>query len=138
MFLTTEELTTHLYAENLEAITGGDDAILTAAIDGAVAEAKGYLAAYDRDTIFSATGSDRSPLLLIFVKDIAVWHFINLSNAGISLELRQHRYDRAVAWLKAVQKGDISPDLPVAKDDTGTQTAGVIKFGSNPKRNQHF
>lgn len=138
MFLTTEELTTHLYAENLETITGGDDAILAAAIDGAVAEAKGYLAAFDRDAIFAAVGSERNALLLIFVKDIAVWHFINLSNAGVSLELRQHRYDRAVAWLKAVQKGDISPDLPEAKDNTGSATAGVIKFGSNPKRGQHF
>lgn len=138
MFLTTEELTTHLYAENLETITGGDDAILAAAIDGAVAEAKGYLAAYDREAIFAAVGTERNALLLIFVKDIAVWHFINLSNAGVSLELRQHRYDRAVAWLKAVQKGEISPDLPAAKNESGTETAGIIKFGSNSKRNQHF
>lgn len=138
MYITVDELKTHLYQENVDIMTGSDATILTAAIDGAVQEAKGYLAAYDREAIFAASGDQRNALLLIFIKDIAVWHFVNLSNAGVSLELRQHRYDRAVAWLKAVQKGDISPDLPEAKDNTGTATAGVIKFGSNPKKNQHF
>lgn len=138
MFLTVEELATHLYQENLATISDGDDAIVFAAIQGAIQEAKGYLAAYDREAIFSATGNDRNALLLIFVKDIAVWHFINLSNAGVNIELRLNRYERAVSWLKAVQKGDITPDFPPAKNDEGVETAGIIKYGSNPKRNQHF
>lgn len=138
MFLTTQELKTHLYKENVDIISRDDDTILTAAIDGAVAEAKGYLAAYDREEIFNTTGSRRNALLLIFVKDIAVWHFINLCNVGTEIELRRHRYDRAVDWLKSVQKGDVSPDLPTQEDESGAPTTGIIKFGSNPKRNQHY
>lgn len=137
MFLSTEELKTHLYSENVNIISRDDDTILTAAVDGAVAEAKGYLAAYDRAEIFSSTGTARNALLLIFVKDIAVWHFINLCNAGTEIDLRRHRYDRAIDWLKSVQKGDVSPDLPTAQDETGS-IAGIIKFGSNTKRNQHY
>lgn len=137
-FITPEELQTHLYKENIELISNEDETILMAAIDGAVQEAKGYLAAYDREKVFSAEYEKRNALLLIFVKDIAVWHFVNLCNAGTELELRRHRYERAVDWLKAVQRGDVSPDLPMAQDDTGTSTAGIIKFGSNPKRSQHF
>lgn len=137
MFITVEELKTHLYQENIEVISRQDDTLVTAAIDGAIQEARGYLGDYDRNAVFSATGSDRNALLLIFVKDIAVWHFVNLCNAGTDLELRQDRYNRAVDWLKAVQKGDVSPDLPRATDEEGNPSGGIT-YGSNPKRDQHF
>lgn len=134
-FLSKEELKTHLYDEQLGVVDRGDETVTTAAIDGAVAEAKGYLGKYDQTAIFSATGSARHPLVLIFVKDMAVWHFINLSNPGIDYESRKDRYERAVAWLEGVQKGNITPDLPI---DQSTDQPGVIIYGSNPKRTQHF
>lgn len=137
MFISIEELKTHLYQENIDVIYRQDETILTAAIDGAVQEAKGYLADYNRAEIFAQTGIERNALLLIFIKDIAVWHFVNLCNAGSDLELRKDRYNRAVDWLKAVQKGNVSPDLPRDTDEDGS-TKGGITFGSNPKRNQHF
>lgn len=94
----------------------------------------------DRKKIFEATGSQRNALLLIFVKDIAVWHFVNLCNAGTDLQLRQDRYERAVAWLRQVQKSDVKPDLPVMDEDGDgiPDTASEYIYGSNPKRNQHF
>ena len=139
-FITPEELETHLYKENIEAISREDGTILTAAIDAAIEEAYGYLGAYDRKRIFSATGSRRNPLLLIFVKDIAVWHFVNLCNAGTELELREKRYDRAIAWLRQVQKGETTANLPVIDNDGDGKpdTAGEYIYGSNPRRNQHF
>lgn len=136
--ITIEELKTHLYSENINAINRGDETILQAAVDGAIAEAKGYLAAYDRERIFSTTGTERNALLLIFLKDIAIWHFIVLCNAGTEYELREKRYDRAIAWLKGVQKGEISPDLPTATEDDGDKATDTIRTGSNPKKNQHF
>ncbi len=138
MFITQEELKTHLYRENIDTISREDDSILQAAIDGAIAEAKGYLSAYDREQIFSKTGEERNALLLIFIKDIAVWHFIVLCNAGTELELREARYKSAIAWLKGVQKGDISPDLPTAIEPDGEKATDTIKTGSNPKKRQHF
>lgn len=137
-FITAEELKTHLYSDNVDLISGGDDTIIEAAIDGAIQESKGYLGAYDKTAIFDATGTDRNSLLLIFVKDIAVWHFLNLSNAGTELDLRQSRYERAIDWHKAVQKGQVTPDLPKATDTTGANSADLITFGSNQQRNQHF
>jgi phage gp36-like protein len=137
MFLTNTEMKTHLYAENISVIQRDDVTILTAAIQGAVVEARGYLMAYDVGAVFEAEGEARNPLLLIFVKDIATWHFLVLCNAGHELRLRQDRYDRAIAWLRGVQKGDIDPDLPKA-DDSGIDAAAIVKFGSNPKRGQHF
>jgi len=138
MFIEAAELKTHLYAEQIAIIQRDDETILTAAIDAAIQEAKGYLGAYDKDTIFAAAGAARNALLLIFVKDIATWHFLVLSNAGTDLEMRESRYSRAIDWLKAVQKNQVSPDLPKAVDAEGVNTGDAIVFGSNDKRNQHF
>ncbi len=139
-FLTTQELETHLYRENIEVISRNDDTLLMAAIDAAIAETYGYLGAYDREAIFAAEGKDRNALLLIFVKDIAVWHFVNLCNAGVELELRQDRYERAIAWLRQVQKGEVKPALPIIDEDGDGKPdgAGEYIYGSNPKRSQHF
>lgn len=141
-YLTIQELNTHLHDEQVETITRGDNTIAEAAIDAAIAEARGYLTRFDTSRVFSASGTKRNQLLLIFVKDIAVWHLINLCNAGNDLEFRQDRYERAVDWLKGVQRGDVSPDLP-EREPEGSKTeknnpVGPIAYGSNPKRCQHF
>lgn len=139
-FLTPEELETHLYKESIDTISREDETILTAAIDAAQQEASGYLGAFDRKAIFESTGKGRNALLVIFVKDIAVWHFVNLCNAGTDMKLRQDRYERAVSWLRAVQKSDVKPDLPVIdiNGDGKPDTAAEYIYGSNPKKNQHF
>lgn len=141
-FLTPEELKTHLYKENIDTIAREDETLVVAAIDAATEEAYGYLGAYDRTRIFEAQGSERNALLLIFIKDIAVWHFVNLCNAGTDLQLRQDRYERAVAWLRSVQRSETKPNLPVADDADGDGKpdgpVGEYIFGSNPKRRQQF
>lgn len=140
-YLTPEELKTHLYKENIETITRHDETIIMAAIDAAIGEAYGYLGAYDREKIFKAQKDERNALLLTFIKDIAVWHFICLSNAGVEIQLRQDRYERAIDWLKAVQRSDIKPNLPILEnsDQEGdSKGIGEYIFGSNPKRSQHF
>ena len=133
-FLTTEELGSHLYLENIEVITRGDDTLTLAAIDTAIQEAKGYLGSFDKEAIFAAVDEARNALLLTFLKDIAAWHLINLCNAGSDMKLRQDRYERAINLLKEVQKGNVTPDLPVVEGEV----VGTITFGSNEKRNQHF
>lgn len=134
MFVSKSELGSHMHLDTVDVITGGDDTIVDAAIDGAVSEAKGYLSDYDTAAIFSTTGGERHPLLVTFVKDIAVWHLVVLSNYNADIELREKRYNRAIEWLKSVQKGLVVPDLPRPVDDPPKQ----ILYGSNPKRTQHF
>jgi phage gp36-like protein len=136
MYIAAEELNTHLNDESIEAISGDDETIITAAIDGAIAEVKGYLHNYDRTAIFQATGDDRNALLVIFAKDIAVWHYIALANAGIEYAKREKRYNAAVAWLKGVQAGEIVPDLPKPAPVEGQ--AGGYSWGSNPQRDNHI
>lgn len=138
MFLEIEELKTHVRSESMASIIRNDETIGQAAIDGAMVEAKGYLTRFNTAIIFGAVTDERNQLLLIFVKDIAVWHLVNLCNPNIDLKLRKERYDRAIKWLEGVQKGMIVPDLPLAVDDDGNTSGDIIKYGSNQKRKQHF
>lgn len=135
MYITPQEITTHLGTEQIEAISNGDDTMLQAAIDGATVEAKGYLHAFDITAELAKEGEARNALLIIFLKDIAVWHFVNICNVNTSLELRQDRYERAVSWLRQVQKGEVMPDLPALPVE---QQTGTIIYNSNPKRSNHF
>ena len=140
MYLNVDEIYTHLYEESIEAISGNDERLLLAAISGAIVESKGYLHAFDREAIFSKVGEERDPLLLIWLKDIAVWHYINIARPAIDFDVRERRYDAAIAWLKGVQKGDIVPDFPRPVDpvtETEENTTG-IKFSSNTKRGNYI
>lgn len=140
MFLTVEELSTHIYGELVDAISRDDDDIPQRAIDGAIFEVKGYLGDFDRDAIFTATDDDRHPLILIYTKDIAVWHFIVLANPNIEMSLREKRYDNAIAWLKGVQSRKITPDLPLKPTEGDANSTGIARVihGSNPPRKWRF
>lgn len=137
-YLNTNELNSHMYGEISEAVSRGDESILQTAIDAAISEMRGYLSYYDVPAILATTGNAREPILLLYTKDIAVWHFINLGNPNIEMELRQLRYEKAIDWLKGVQKGTIVPNLPVPVNTDETVQTGKIKFGSNTKRNTHY
>jgi hypothetical protein len=139
MFINNDELFTHLYPETVEAVSGSDERQLLFAIKGAIAEAKGYLHKYDLQKIFDAAGDDRDPLLLILVKDMSVWHYINIANPNVDFSVREKRYNDAIAWLKGVQKGDIVPELPLPEDENGnTEDTTGFRIGSNPKRSNYI
>ena len=138
MYLTPTELSSHLYPEVQQEIARSttDTTLAQQAISAAIDEAKSYLTHYDVAAIFSATGAQRNNIILMYVKDIAVWHFINLSNAAVEWELRESRYDKAIKFLRNVQKGEASPDLPLVTDG-GTLGNGYerdVRWGSNPRR----
>jgi phage gp36-like protein len=137
-YLQNHELTSHLHEEVMEEIDRQDDSKLTTAIAAAISEMRGYLSFYDVTVILATTGTNREPILLLYTKDIAVWHFIQLANPNVDMELRKVRYDRAIQWLKDVQKGIIVPNLPILTNADETVQTGKIKFGSNKQRNTHF
>lgn len=139
MYITIQELNSHLRDETIEAISGEEETLLVMAIQGAESEAKGYLHKYDIDAMWERKNDDRDPLLCIWLKDIAVWHYINIANPGVDFAIRERRYSAAIAWLKGVQKGDIVPDFPVPIKSTGEEiNTSPFKFDSNPKRGNHI
>lgn len=138
MFISKEELKSHLYDYQVDQITDNDDTIVTSAIDTAVAEVKSYLAnRYDVATIFAQTGTDRSALIVEHVKVCAVYHLLLLCNVDAIYDRYEKAYDRSIKFLKDVADGLLSPDLPYLQTDTGAPT-GTIQLKSNPKFTHSF
>ncbi|WP_051881892.1 phage protein Gp36 family protein [Chryseobacterium soli] len=106
------------------------------------AEMEGYLRQrYNVAQIFSATGENRNALIILYMVDIVIYHLHSNKAGDVIPELRIIRYNAAKDWLKAVAKGDISPDLPEKPDEgengegTGSQ---IIEFGSNPRYSERY
>lgn len=93
----------------------------------AIEEISGYLRpVYDTDAIFSAAGSARNRLLVMYAADIALYHLTASQPQKMGSEVRKERYERAIKWLEGVQAGRIVPDLPLAAPgDTGAPAFGT-------------
>lgn len=133
-FLTPQELRTHAYDEEIKAIIRDDETIALACIDMAVEYAETKLSKhYDTAAIFATRGDDRSALLLQYIKDIAIWRLIGLSNPSIDYEDKKLRYQDAKGWLNEVYKG--MPTTFPKKEDTKTTS---FTMTSNPKRENYY
>jgi len=134
-FLTPSDLNTHIYDEVVEAISEGDTSILQAAIDAAVAEATLYMSRFDIDGVFALVPKD--PILLLWMKDIAKWHFIPLANPNVDLEIAEKRYNMAIKSLQKIQDSKAVPKgwpLIAAPNDEQSQQTHVR---SNTKRGMY-
>ena len=115
-FITTSDYDATIHREILDALLRTDSPtfdpqIIEICEDRALSEMRSYLnKQYDCDAIFSATGEDRHPLILMFAVDITVYHIFCQHNPYKMAKIRQDRYDRAIEWLKGVMKGDITID----------------------------
>ncbi len=140
MYVTSDEIKTHLYGDQIITISDGDMTELLIAINVAIAEVRGYMTSrYDIDAELAKAGGTRNELVMLWVKDIAVWHFINKCNVNTSLELRAKRRDDAVAALVKVQKGNFDLALPLKKDEHGNELNSTpFSIGSNPRRDSHI
>lgn len=133
-FLTVQELNTHIYSELVNAITQNDPDIVQAAIDATHGQVRNYLSRFDTEALFNAIPKDA--MLLMYCKDIATWHFLVLSNAGVDITLRKERYDDALADLKDIRSGKMTPDgWPLKSED---QKPGYFNWGSNERRSNHY
>ncbi len=150
-FLTPQELKNAIYDYQIEQITGGDDNIVLNAIQAATEEVCSYLTGnrkaewqdgrlrYDVEAIFSAEGENRNALILAHTKTIAKWWIILLSNPDIIYEQVKERYDRSIAYLAKIAKGDITihnlPTLTATPDADDPLNGGIAIYGSRNKFN---
>lgn len=137
-FIDPEDYDATVHRDIIDSLTRGDDAILDVCEDRAIEEMKSYLSArYDVEQIFAARGEERHPLVLMMALDIATYHIYCVGNPQkMNNGIRQARYERAVEWLKAVQKGTVSINgAPLLADEEKEQT---YLFQSNSKRTVHF
>lgn len=100
----------------------------------AIEEVAGYLRPkYDTVTVFSATGTERNKLVVMYVCDIALYHMTASAPQKMGMEIRKERYERATKWLEGVQAGKIVPDLPLAVDEYGEPVGIPMVYGCQKK-----
>ena len=85
---------------------------------------------YDVAAIFSATGTGRNSLIIMYMIDMAVYH-LHSSIAGRAIpKNREDRYKAAIEWLNKVNHGKLDPSLPKIPD---LSTDPSWRFGDNGK-----
>lgn len=136
-FLTKQELKTTSHMEFIEAITRRDDTIIDMIISENTSYIKSFLSArYEVDNEFNKTGSERDQVLLKILKALVIYDIYSSHNPQQMTEVIKDNRDQAEAWLKAVRKGDVNPDLEKPSDEDSPKN--YIQYGSNTKRTQHY
>ena len=113
-FISLEDYDASIHREILDSLlrqgtADYDPQIIEICEDRAVSEMKSYLnKKYDCQAIFSQTGAERHPLILMFALDITIYHIFCQHNPYKMSKIREDRYERAIEWLKGVMKGDIT------------------------------
>lgn len=136
-FITKEDFTSHIYEEALNTISRGNAKKLDDAIQAAMNQAKRSMKRYDTSTIFEITDeAEKAPYaeLIIYIKDIAKWHFIGVCNVTVDYEDAEKRYKSAVSELKKISTGENIDGWPLNVEDTQT----LFRSGSAPKFNHYF
>lgn len=138
-FIRPEDYDSTIHAEILDALTRSDGAVVEQCENDAIEEMKGYLSArYDVDAVFSKTGDERNPLVLMYAKDIAVYHIFCAHNPYKMSKVRQDRYDRAKEWLKLVSEGKLLIHGAERLDKDETRNRSNFYIGANRLRETHF
>lgn len=138
-FIQIEDYDSTLHTEILDALVRNDEAVIEQCENDAIAEMKGYLSGrYDAGAIFARRGSERNTLILMYAKDIAVYHLFCLHNPYKMSKVRQDRYDRAMEWLKQVAAGKISiADADQLPEDDQRRNSNFY-IHSNPMHDPHY
>lgn len=149
MFINKNDLGSSIYGYQIDQITENNDTIVDMAMAAAEEELRSYLSPnykkewldgrlqYDVDAILSAEGENRNQLLVKHCATIAKWWVVDLSNADVIYEHAKERYDRSVAWLHKLAKGEVNlstlPTIEITEDTEDTRKP--FSFGSRQKFN---
>ncbi|MCZ2128845.1 MAG: DUF1320 domain-containing protein [Bacteroidia bacterium] len=137
MFLSQSDYTAQIQPEIKQAISS-DPSLWTASELQAQEEITGYLRnRFDVADIFSKINNDRNPRIVMLMVDIVLYHIHSRIAPRNIPEIREVRYEQAIEWLKAVNKGTIVPDLPMLDDPINGGSLSELKLGSNPKLNHY-
>ncbi len=134
MFLSDEDYAVVIGDDALKVVSRASAEIRRNAELEAMEEMSGYLRpAFDCDAIFSASGTDRNPLVVMRAVDIALYHLVASLPQTMGIEIRKERYERAIEWLEGIQAGKIIPDLPQAVDEEGRPSVSPTIYFSDKK-----
>lgn len=138
-FIRPEDYDSTIHTEILEALVRSDATVIEQCENDAIEEMKSYLSSrYDVDAIFSKEGDERNKLILMYAKDIAVYHAFCVHNPYKMSKVRQDRYDRAMEWLKQVSEGKLLIHGADKLSEDEARSRSNYYIGSNRLRETHF
>lgn len=89
---------------------------------------------YDVEATFAREGNDRDAELVGCATDIALYHMVCTLPKSMGLEVREKRYNAALDYLKEIQAGRITPDIPTITGPAGEEDYhNPVRYGSAPK-----
>lgn len=134
MFITDEDYKVVIGDQALKVVSQVSQENRANAETEAMEEMAGYLRPkYNTEAVFSAAGTDRNRLVVMYTCDIALYHMAASTPQKMGMEIRKERYERAVKWLEGVQAGKIVPDLPLAMDEYGEPVGMPMVYGCQKK-----
>jgi phage gp36-like protein len=138
-FITSSDYDARIHSEILAALVRDDETVIEIIEDQSIALMRSYLNnRYDCDAIFSQTGNKRNNLIVMILLDITVYNIFCVHNPQKISQVTKDRYERAIEWLRQVNKGQANIDgAPTLPPD---ELAGTSPFltKSNPKRANHY
>lgn len=138
MFLSQSDYMAQIQPEIKQAVAG-DQSIWSASELQAEEEITGYLRnRFKVAEIFNQVGTARNARIVMLMVDVVLYHIHSRVAPRNIPEIREVRYEQAIEWLKAVNKGTIVPDLPMLDDTINGGSLSELKLGSNPKLNHSY
>ena len=133
MFLTLEDYSSVCDEYELQQITQNDETRLTAEA-AALEQISSYLRhRYDMDRVFSAVDAERNAMLVQVAVNISLWLMIHRLPQSMGHERRECLYNDSVKWLRDIQAGKASPNLPLYQTPDGDDDArNPVRYGSMP------
>lgn len=144
--ITIDDFKTHIYVENRDEISRGDDTIVTDCIEAAILEAAGFInGKYDVDKLLGTPTVDATVIdknLKRKVLDIALFYLATLGTANIDYAATVEIYQMTIDnYFTKIQSNKLSPkNWPyIDKADIPEPPDGLeIEVNSNPKRNHRL
>ncbi|CAN5428278.1 hypothetical protein BH09BAC1_BH09BAC1_27770 [soil metagenome] len=93
---------------------------------------------YDMAHTFSRTGTDRNPLIVMYLIDVTLYHLHSRIATMEMNETRSNRYLAAKDWLERASEGGVTLDLQHLSDGTTGESVEQSRFNSNPRFNNDW
>ena len=135
MFLTLDDYRSVCDQYELKQITQNEENRLTA--EAAALEQIGsyHSDSADMTRVFASEGTERNAMLVQCAVNISLWLMIHRLPQNMGHERRECLYNDAVKWLRDIQAGKASPDLPLYKSEDGDDARNPVRYGSmKPER----
>lgn len=135
-FIELEDFPASIHTEIRDALTKGDDTVITDNVDRTIDEMKAYLnGRYDTVNIFNKTGNNRNKYILRLALSITVYYIFLVHNPRKMTSVIEKEYEKALERLEDIKLGNLNPEgLPTpAETDPPTSSGdgGPVQWGSD-------